>query len=150
MRLKTRLMLFAAATALSANMAHAAISGDDLAQAYLAQGYDHVEVKVGPTQTKVEAVKGSAKVEVVYDNETGSILKQEQEVAEGDDLGKTGAEITTVGRDFEDGDDDGSDDDADDDQDDDDDGDDHGGDDDHDDGHDDGDDHGGDDKDGED
>ena len=39
MKLKTRLMLFAAA-ALSANTAHAAISGDDLAQAYLAQGYD--------------------------------------------------------------------------------------------------------------
>ena len=103
-------------------------------------------MKVGPTQTKVEALKGSAKVEVVYDNETGSILKQEQEVAEGDDLGKTGAEITTVERDFEDGDDDGSDDDADDDQDDDDDGDDHGGGDEHD----GGDDHGGDDKDGED
>ncbi|MFC3086062.1 PepSY domain-containing protein [Tabrizicola soli] len=130
MKLKTGLMLFAAA-AVSANMAHAAISGDDLAQAYLAQGYDYVEVKVGPTQTKVEAVKGSAKVEVVYDNETGGILKQEQEVAEGDDLGKTGSEITTVGRDFEDGDDDGSDDDEDDDQDDDDgSSDDHGGDDD--------------------
>lgn len=106
MKLKTRLMLFAAAAALSVNMAHAAISGTDLAQAYLSQGYDYVEVKVGPTQTKVEALKGSAKVEVVYDNETGSILKQEQEVADGDDLGKTGSEIRTVERDFEDGDDD--------------------------------------------
>ena len=106
MKLKTRLMLFAAAAALSVNMAHAAISGTDLAQAYLSQGYDYVEVKVGPTQSKVEARKGSAKVEVVYDNETGSILKQEQEVADGDDLGKTGSEIRTVERDFEDGDDD--------------------------------------------
>jgi len=106
MKLKTRLMLFAAAAALSVNMAHAAISGTDLAQAYLSQGYDYVEAKVGPTQTKVEALKGSAKVEVVYDNETGSILKQEQEVADGDDLGKTGSEIRTVERDFEDGDDD--------------------------------------------
>jgi hypothetical protein len=37
MKLKTRLMLFAAATALSANMAHAAISGDDC-PAYLGAG----------------------------------------------------------------------------------------------------------------
>lgn len=132
MKLKTRLMLFVAAAALSANMAHAAISGEDLARAYLAQGYDYVEVKVGPTQTKVEAIKGTAKVEVLYDNETGSILEQEQEAAEGDDLGKTGSEIRTVDHDFEDGDDDGADDDSDDD---------HG----DDDGEDHGDDHGGDD-----
>ena len=52
-----------------------------LADAYLAKGYTFVEVKVGPTQTKVEAIMGSTKVEVVYDNETDEIIKQETETA---------------------------------------------------------------------
>lgn len=126
MKLKSRLMLFTAAAALSANMAFAAIDGQALADAYLAEGYEFVEVKVGPTQTKVEAIRGDVKVEVVYDNETGEVIKKEQERADDDDIGRTGSEVRTVDKDFEDGDDDDDDDD------------------DHDDDHDDDDDHGGD------
>ena len=70
MKLKTRLMMFTAATALSANFALAAINPQALADAYVAEGYTYVEVKVGPTQTKLEAVKGQRKVEVIYDNAT--------------------------------------------------------------------------------
>jgi hypothetical protein len=110
MKLKTRLMLYTAAVALSANMAFAAIDATALADAYLAEGYDFVEVKVGPTQTKVEAIKGTTKVEVIYDNETQAIIKQEQETADSDDVGRTGKEVKTVGEDFEDGDDDDDDD----------------------------------------
>ncbi len=122
MKLRTKLMMFTATAALTANMAYAAIDGQALADSYLADGYDFVEVKQGPTQTKVEAIKGSSKVEVVYDNENGAIIKQETETADGDDLGRTGSQVRSVDKDFEDGDDDGDeeDDDNDDDEDDDD------------------------------
>lgn len=127
MKLKTRLMMFTAASALSANMALAAINPQALADAYVAEGYTYVEIKVGPTQTKLEAVKGNRKAEVVYDNATGDVIKQEFENA-GNYAGRTGVEIGSAGRDFEDDRDD-SDDDEDDDRDDDE-GDDNGGDDD--------------------
>ena len=106
MKLKSRLMLYTAAVALSANMAFAAIDPSALADAYLAEGYDYVEVKVGPTQTKVEAIKGTTKVEVIYDNETQAIIKKEQDTADSDETGKVGKEVKTVKDDFEDGDDD--------------------------------------------
>jgi len=115
MKLRTKLLMFTAATALSVNMAYAAIDGASLADAYIAEGYDYVEVKVGPTQTKVEAIKGNVKVEVIYDNETQAIIKKEQETADGDDVGRTGKEVKTVTKDFEDGDDDDDDDDEEDD-----------------------------------
>lgn len=114
MRLRTKLMMFTAAVALSANMAFAAIDANALADAYLAEGYNFVEVKVGPTQTKVEAIRGTTKVEVIYDNETQAIIKREEETADGDDVGRTGKEVKTVDGDFEDGDDDDDDDDDDD------------------------------------
>jgi hypothetical protein len=115
MKLRSKLMMFTAAAALSANMAFAAIDGNALADDYLAEGYDFVEVKVGPTQTKVEAIKGGTKVEVIYDNETGEILKQEAEAADGDDVGRTGKQVRVEDKDFLDGDDDEGDDEEDDD-----------------------------------
>jgi len=135
---------------LTTTAAFAAIDGNELADAYLAEGYTFVEVKVGPTQTKVEAIKGGIKVEVIYDNETQDIIKREQESADADEIDRQGKEVRKVNRDFEGKDGKGrgdDDDDANDDDDDDDDGDDdHGGDDD-----DDGDDdHGGGDDDGDD
>jgi hypothetical protein len=133
MKLRTRLLCYTAAIALSSGAAFAAIDGNQLADDYLAKGYDFVEVKVGPTQTKVEAIKDGVKVEVIYDNETFEIIKQESESADADDAARTGKEVKTVGKDFEDRDDNDDNDDEDDDNDDDDD-DDDGGDDDSDDG----------------
>jgi hypothetical protein len=121
MKLKTRLMMFTAAAALSGTMAFAAINPQTLADAYIAEGYSYVEVKVGPTQTKLEAVKGDRKVEVVYDNATGQPIKQEFENADDDYVGRTGIEIEDSRRDFLDDDDDddsNDDDDSDDDNDD--------------------------------
>ena len=109
MKLKSRLMLFTAAAALSANMAFAAINPQALADKYIAEGYTYVEVKTGPTQTKLEAVKGDRKVEVVYDNATGAVITSEFEDADDDYSGKTGVEIDTSDKDFAD--DNGSDDD---------------------------------------
>lgn len=101
MKLRSKLMMFTAAAALTANMAFAAIDPQALADGYIAEGYTYVEVKQGPTQTKIEAVKGDVKVEVVYDNATGGIIKQETEAA-GDDAGRTGVEIDFRDEDFED------------------------------------------------
>jgi phosphopantothenoylcysteine synthetase/decarboxylase len=116
MKLKTKLMMFTAVTALSASMAFAAINPETLAQSYRAEGYTYVEVTVGPTQTKLEAVKGDRKVEVVYDNATNAIIKQEFEDADDDYVGRTGVEFDTSTRDFEDGQDDDENDDSDDDE----------------------------------
>jgi hypothetical protein len=111
MKLRTKLMMFTAATALSANMAFAAIDAQALADSYIAEGYTYVEVKQGPTQTKLEAIKGDVKVEVIYSNETGLIIKSESETADSEEIGKTGTEVETTDEDFEDGDDDDDDDD---------------------------------------
>ncbi len=101
MTFRTKLLCFTAAIGLSAGAAFAAIDGNQLADDYLAQGYSFVEVKIGPTQTKVEAIKGATKVEVIYDNETGDIISQETETVAGDDATRTGKEVKSVGRDFE-------------------------------------------------
>ena len=110
MKLRTRLLMFTAATALSVNMAYAAIDAEALAQSYITEGYTYVEVKVGPTQTKLEAVTGTRKVEVIYDNATNTVIKSEFEDAGDDYIGKTGIEIEDTDEDFEDGDDDEDDD----------------------------------------
>jgi hypothetical protein len=115
-----RLMLLSSAILLSATMSLSAMTADDLIAAYQAKGYTRIEVKTGLTQIKVEAVKGSVKVEVIYDAATGAILKQESERASRDERG-TGVEISSEDGDFLDDDDsnDDSDDDLNDDEDDD-------------------------------
>lgn len=105
MKLKTRFLCYGAAIMLTTGAAFAAIDGNALADSYLAEGYTFVEVKVGPTQTKVEAIKGSSKVEVIYDNETQAIINSEQERADADEVGRQGKQVRDVTRDFE-GDDD--------------------------------------------
>ncbi|MFN3280519.1 MAG: PepSY domain-containing protein [Tabrizicola sp.] len=108
MKLKTRLLSYTAAAVLSASAAFAAVDGQSLADQYLAEGYTYVEVTVGPTQTKVEAIKGGVKIEVVYDNETLAVLKSKEEAADTGDQAKTGSKVRTAGDDFEDDDQGGS------------------------------------------
>jgi hypothetical protein len=102
MNLKAKLLSYTAAIMLTTGAAFAAIDGNALADAYLADGYTFVEVKVGPTQTKVEAIKDGIKVEVIYDNETQDVIKREEEAADAEDAGRTGKEVRVVKRDFED------------------------------------------------
>ena len=118
MKLRAKLLSYTAAVLLTTGAAFAAIDGNALADAYLAEGYSFVEVKVGLTQTKVEAIKDGIKVEVIYDNETQDIIKREREAADAGDADRKGKEVRTVDSDFE-GDDDGdrNDDDAEDDDD---------------------------------
>jgi hypothetical protein len=105
-----RLMLLSSALVLSASMSFAAVTANDLVTSYQAQGFTRIEVKTGLTQIKVEAVKGTTKLEVIYDAATGAILKQESERARRSDRG-TGVELSTENRDFLDGSDDDWDDD---------------------------------------
>jgi hypothetical protein len=79
--------LFAATLTITAQMALAAITPDSVVTAYQAEGYTHIEVKVGATQIKVEAIKGDVKVETIYDIETGDVLQTESSAVEaGEDL----------------------------------------------------------------
>ena len=118
MKLRAKLMIYTAAAALTAHMAFAAIDPQTLADEYIGWGYSYVEIKQGPTQTKVEAVKGDVKIEVIYDNASGEIIKEETEAA-GDYAGRTGVEIDFRDEDFEDNDDENDDDEDEDDNDDD-------------------------------
>lgn len=104
-----RLMLLSTALIFSASMSFAAVTADSLVTAYQAEGYTRIEVKTGLTQIKVEAVKGTTKVEVIYDAATGAILKEETERAKREDRG-TGVEYSVEDRDFLDADEDGDDD----------------------------------------
>ena len=98
-------------------MAFAALTTDTVVTDLTALGYTRIEIKTGPTQMKVEAIRGTEKLEVIYDIESGDILKQEIEsVDAGDDIAP-GVEISTDDEDFVDGDDDDQDEDEDEDED---------------------------------
>ena len=144
-----RLFVTAAASVLWVGAAHADAFTDQVVARYQDMGFTFVEVQGGPTQVKVEAIKDSQKLEVIYDRVTGAILKQEQERADADESDRTGVQVRERDRDFLSDDDDDDDDRSghhggdDDDDDDDDDNSGPGGGDDDDDDDDDGDDHGG-------
>lgn len=104
---------------LSASYAPAAITGQDIAAQYQSAGYTTVEVKVGPTQAKVEAIKDGIKLETVYDLATGEVLKSETETVDADEDVSPKVEVRNTDDDFtkDDSDDDGDDEDDDDDDD---------------------------------
>lgn len=91
-----------------------ALTTDEVISDLQAQGYDRIEVKVGPSQIKAEASNGTDKVEFVYDKETGELLKSEAYPGQGGDV-DPGIEIDNEGDDFLDDNDDDDDDDSDDD-----------------------------------
>ena len=130
---KKLFLMTTSAAVLAGSMALADAFSDAVIANLQSEGFTGIEVKNGISQTKVEAVRGTDKLEVVYDRATGAILKQEWETAEPDDLFE-GVEVRTRFRDFlddediedeedddDDDDDDGDDDDEDEDDDDDDD-----------------------------
>ncbi len=76
------------------------VSAQALVNELAAQGFTFFEVKNGPTQTKVEAIRGTEEVEIVFDRATGDILKQEAGAADPEAVGRTGLEVDTRNRDF--------------------------------------------------
>ena len=114
--MKKTLLSTTAALVLGAGIAFAQTSSDQIIADLQAQGFTRVEITNGPTQIKVEAIRGTEKLEVIYDAATGTIIKQEMEtVGAGDDT-TPGVEIDSESEDFlDDDDDDDQDDDYDDD-----------------------------------
>lgn len=94
-----KLLLLTAGMMLSAGMAAASITAEQLVAAYQAQGYTTIDVTTGVSQIKVEAVLNQTQVEVIYDMATGAILNQEQSVAGANDANQ-GVEIATANADF--------------------------------------------------
>lgn len=95
-----RIFLIASLFALPAFSAMAAIDTNGLIASYQAEGYATIEVTKGLNQTKVEALKEGVKVEVIYDNATGAVLKSENgSVESGDDIA-AGVSVREVTRDF--------------------------------------------------
>lgn len=75
--MKLKIMTAAVLLLASTSLSQAAWSSQQVIDDYRAQGFTRVEVKLSATQAKVEAIKGTEKVEVIYDLATGAILKKE-------------------------------------------------------------------------
>lgn len=65
-----------------------------------AQGFTRIEVRNGVTQTKIEAIRGTEKIETVFDTATGAILEQEIERVDDDDDIAPGVSVRDRNRDF--------------------------------------------------
>ena len=97
---KTIWAVLAASTVIAATSAMAAVTNEGLIETYKAQGYTRIEIKRGLSQTKVEAIRGNEKIEVIYATETGAILETETEMVDGDDDVAPGIESRNVDKDF--------------------------------------------------
>jgi uncharacterized membrane protein YgcG len=107
--MKTLLLPLAASAMLFGSAALADTFVDGAVNNLRSLGYEYIEVTRGVTQARAEAVRGTQKIEVIYDLATGRILRQEYETAGPGYFGRSGVEIDVVRRDFlDDDDDDGS------------------------------------------
>lgn len=95
----TRTLALTAAIVLATSAVSADPFADNVVANLSAQGFTGIEVKTGPSQTKAEAVMGDRKIEVIWDRESGRILKQEWERADAEDR-RDGVEMRTENRDF--------------------------------------------------
>lgn len=84
--MKMQLMSAVALVFASTSLAQAAaVTPEQLAAQYKADGYTRIEVDFSQTRAQVEAIKDGVKLEVLHDLSTGQILKQETERVAGDD-----------------------------------------------------------------
>ena len=112
MNIKSKLLLAGSALLFSATMAFGAITSNQLATQFQADGYSYIRIKTGLTQIKVEAVKDGTLYEVVYDIATGATIDTSTHAIGPIDTPDPGVIVRTVPRDFEDhrgGDDDAAD-----------------------------------------
>ena len=92
--------LVAAMMTFSAQIAAAAITSDDVIASYQADGFTNIDVRVGLTQIKIEAIKGTTKVETVYDIATGNVLKTETAAVQAGETNAPGVTVRKRNRDF--------------------------------------------------
>lgn len=95
----TRRLILTAALLFAGNAAMA-FTTESVVNDLTGQGYTRIEVRNGLTQTKVEAIRGTEKLEVVYDRASGAVLKSETERVEADDDTTPGISIRERNRDF--------------------------------------------------
>ena len=95
-----RIFAIAAMFALPASVGFAAIDTDGLISRFQGDGYTTIEVTRGINETKVEAIRNNEKVEVVYDNATGSVLETEFGTPDADDDIRPGVTVRDRNRDF--------------------------------------------------
>jgi hypothetical protein len=92
-------ILLAAALSLPTGAA-LALTSQEVIDDLSAQGYTRIEVKVGPTQIKVEAIRGTEELEQVFDSATGNVLKSEVDRVDADDNVTPGVTVRNRNRDF--------------------------------------------------
>jgi hypothetical protein len=96
----TRTISIAAFFALMGGTAFAEINVDSLVADYQAQGFTRIEIRNGLTQTKVEAIRGTEKVEIILDRASGEVLKTETETVGAFEDKTPGVSIRERKRDF--------------------------------------------------
>lgn len=70
------------ATVFAGTAVYADAFSDKAVENLKADGFTSFEVENGPTRTKIEAIRGEEKLEVIYDRATGEILSQEISLAD--------------------------------------------------------------------
>ncbi|MEO9824540.1 MAG: PepSY domain-containing protein [Paracoccaceae bacterium] len=83
-----------------ASTAQAQSIADQVVSQLEAEGFNYFEIKNGPNQVKIEAVRGTQEVEYVYDLNTGELLKQEAGTSDAEDRSRSGVQTRTEDRDF--------------------------------------------------
>ncbi len=97
--MKTGTIIFAATAAFAtATLANPLENG--LISDLQSQGYDFIEVKNAPGQIKVEAIRGTEELEMIFDRQSGQLLKREVNRADARDVGRVGIEFDTRDRNF--------------------------------------------------
>jgi hypothetical protein len=81
------------AIALTASIAAAQSVSDQLISQLQDQGFTRIEIKQGPSQVKVEAIRGNTEVEFVYDSTTGALLSRDVGTVDPGDDTRPGVEI---------------------------------------------------------
>lgn len=95
-----RTFSLAAVVAAAVTPAFAQSIADQVISQLSDQGYTRIEVKNGPSQIKVEAVRGNRELEIIYDRRTGAILKQEVNAVRAGDDTRPGIQVRNEDRDF--------------------------------------------------
>lgn len=91
------------AALIPAGIASADVTPEQLTRDYAAAGYSRIEIKTGPTQTKVEAWNSTTKIETIHDTRSGAILKSETEALRSGTGVVPGVSVRERNRDFVDG-----------------------------------------------
>lgn len=89
-----------AALLMSSHMGVAAVTAESIAADLKAQGFTRVEIKQGDSQIKAEALRGTEKLEAIYDAATGDVLKASTYGIGADESRETGVSIRDADGDF--------------------------------------------------